>query len=183
MPRPNRAQRAAIARRRADAVELRLAGADPLTVGRKLAADPTVNSDRIAYPLGYGHELYTKGRPAPDDETLIRSVNRDVTQALEHRIAGSQAAVEELRAVEDARLDRMFLVAYRKAVKDGDLPAIDRALRIMERRARLLGLDQPAKTEVTGQDGGPIELAADATGHELAALIALTDPAVVRYGE
>ncbi|MFC8447727.1 hypothetical protein [Kitasatospora sp. NPDC057223] len=175
MPRPTRVQRAAIARRRADAVELRLAGADPLTVGRKLAADPAVNSDKLAYPFGYGHELYARRRPAPDDTTLIRSVNRDVADALDHRLDAALASVEELRALEDARLDRMFMVAYRRAVRDGDLLAIDRALRIMERRARLLGLDQPARTEITGQGGGPIEV--DTTADELAALIAITDPA------
>lgn len=69
----------------------------------------------------------------------------------------------------------MFLAAYRKAVRDANLLAIDRALQIMERRARLLGLDQPVKAELTGQDGGSIELAADATADELAALIAFTD--------
>ncbi|MEU8919453.1 hypothetical protein AB0D10_00780 [Kitasatospora sp. NPDC048545] len=174
MPRPTQAQRAAIARRRSDAVELRLAGADPLTVGRKLAADPSINTDRIAYPCGYGHELYARRRPAPDDNTLVRSVNRDVSEALDHRIDAALASVTELRALEDARLDRMFMVAYRRAVRDGDLSAIDRALRIMERRARLLGLDQPARTEITGQGGGPIEV--DTTADELAALIAITDP-------
>ncbi|MFJ8430480.1 hypothetical protein ACIQ9P_04150 [Kitasatospora sp. NPDC094019] len=180
MSRPTRAQRAAaIAARRADAVELRLAGADPLTVGRKLAADPIINTDRIAYPFGYGHELFAKGRPAPPDDTLARSVLRDTAHALEHRIAAARESIEELRALEDARLDRMFLVAYRKAVRDGDLPAIDRALRIMERRARLLGLDRPIRAEITGGDGGPIEVA-DATADELAALIALTDPAAER---
>ncbi|MCX4749158.1 hypothetical protein OG455_27235 [Kitasatospora sp. NBC_01287] len=175
MPRPTKAQRAAIARRRADAVELRLAGADPLAVGRKLAADPTVNTDRVAYPCGYGHELYSRGRPSPDDETLVRSVNRDVAQALEYRITASQDDIEELRALHEARLDRLFMVAYRKAVRDGELPAIDRALRIMERQDRLRGISLPPRVEITGQDGGPIEV--DTTADELAALIAITDPA------
>lgn len=34
--------------------------------------------------------------------------------------------------------------------------AVDRILRIMERRAKLLGLDAPTKTELTGKDGGPV---------------------------
>ncbi|MEU5385508.1 hypothetical protein [Kitasatospora cineracea] len=174
MPRPTKAQRAAIARRRADAVELRLAGADPLTVGRKLAADPAVNSDGLAYPFGYGHELYSRGRPSPDDETLVRSVNRDIAQALEYRINASQGDVEELRALHEARLDRLFMVAYRKAVRDGELPAIDRALRIMERQDKLRGISLPPRVEITGQDGGPIEV--EATADELAKLIAITDP-------
>ncbi|MFD8597518.1 hypothetical protein ACFV1L_21200 [Kitasatospora sp. NPDC059646] len=99
-------------------------------------------------------------------------MNRDITETLEQRIASSQADVEALRALEDARLDRLFLVAYRRAVRDGELPAIDRALRIMERRARLRGLDRPLRTEISGPDGGPIEVT-DATVDELAAL---TDP-------
>lgn len=37
------------------------------------------------------------------------------------------------------------------------LAAIDRLLKIEERRAKLLGLDAPKKTELTGADGGPVE--------------------------
>lgn len=65
MGRPDKAARAAIAQRRADAIDLHLAGVDWLTVGRKLAADPAVNSDRIAYPQGYGVERYSKGLEPP----------------------------------------------------------------------------------------------------------------------
>ncbi|WP_449352903.1 hypothetical protein [Streptomyces shaanxiensis] len=56
---------AGIAKRRADAIDLKLAGVDWLTISRKPAADPAINSDRVAYPratastgtslrLGYG---------------------------------------------------------------------------------------------------------------------------------
>ncbi|MER5639406.1 HNH endonuclease signature motif containing protein [Kitasatospora sp. NPDC002227] len=63
MARPTRAQRAAIAQRRPDAIELQLAGVDWLTIGRKLAADPRINSDRIAYPQGYsaGDQRFGRG--------------------------------------------------------------------------------------------------------------------------
>jgi hypothetical protein len=47
----------------------------------------------------------------------------------------------ELRELELARLDAMLLPLWRR-VQAGDEKAIDRALRIMERRARLLGLDR-----------------------------------------
>ncbi|MEU9958606.1 hypothetical protein [Streptomyces sp. NPDC050982] len=50
MARPTMAQRAAIAKRRADAIDLKLAGVDWLAIGRKLAA-ALLNSDRVAYPL------------------------------------------------------------------------------------------------------------------------------------
>ncbi|MDQ1019889.1 hypothetical protein [Streptomyces afghaniensis] len=52
MVRPTKAQRAAIAQRRADAIDLKLAGLGWLTIGRKLAADPAINSDRVAHPPG-----------------------------------------------------------------------------------------------------------------------------------
>jgi hypothetical protein len=38
---------------------------------------------------------------------------------------------------------------------------IQRALQVQEREARLLGLDAPAKREISGPAGGPIRLAAD----------------------
>ena len=56
-------------------------------------------------------------------------------------------ATEELRTLEVQRIDRLFEVMYKKAEK-GDYNAIDRCLRLMERRAKLLGLDAPAKSEI-----------------------------------
>jgi hypothetical protein len=56
--------------------------------------------------------------------------------------------VTDLRAAEVARLDSYLLVIATK-VKAGDLWAIDRALKISERRAKLLGLDQPTKVVIT----------------------------------
>ena len=49
-----------------------------------------------------------------------------------------------------------------------------RCLNIMERRAKLLGLDAPAKQELTGKDGGPLRIvtAEDLTDDELAAIVA-----------
>ena len=51
----------------------------------------------------------------------------------------------------------MFEVAYAKAL-DGHLLSIDRALRLMERRASMLGLDAPKRQEISGPDGSPIEI-------------------------
>jgi hypothetical protein len=65
---------------------------------------------------------------------------------------------EELRTLELARLDAMALALWCR-VQDGDEKAIDRVLRIMERRARLLGLDAAAKTELSSAGGGPLALA------------------------
>ncbi|MFD4920925.1 hypothetical protein ACFWNE_06360 [Streptomyces goshikiensis] len=41
--RPTRAQRAAITQRRSDAIDLKFAGIDLLTIGRKFAAEPAIS--------------------------------------------------------------------------------------------------------------------------------------------
>ena len=68
-----------------------------------------------------------------------------------------QEPADELRKLEVERLDAALSSIW-ASVKQGQYGAIDRALRIMERRARLLGLDAPTKQEVTGADGKNIEL-------------------------
>jgi len=54
---------------------------------------------------------------------------------------------EELRSLELARLDAIMVEVYNQARK-GVVGAVDRVLRIMERRARLLGLDKPLLIDV-----------------------------------
>ncbi len=49
---------------------------------------------------------------------------------------------------------------WHRAMVEGDLRAVDRLLRVAERRARLLGLDLD-RVEVSGPGGGPIEVAAE----------------------
>ncbi|MEH0576841.1 MULTISPECIES: hypothetical protein [Streptomyces] len=175
MGRPDKAARAAITQRRADAIDLHLAGVDWLTVGRKLAADPAVNSDLIAYPQGYGIERYKKGLEPPDDKQLIHAACKDVRLALKERTTELAGKVEEMRAVENLRLDRLFFVAYRQAVKDNNLNAIDRALRIMERRARMNRLDETAESGIATLPVGG-ELTAIALD-ELEALIGISEEA------
>lgn len=65
----------------------------------------------------------------------------------------------EYRKVELQRLDEMHKPLWARA-QDGDLQAQAQVLRLMERRAALLGLDAPRRQELMGADGGPIELAA-----------------------
>lgn len=62
---------------------------------------------------------------------------------------------EAVRAIELDRLDALHAIVWEKAAA-GDLAAVDRALRIAERRAKLLGLDAPVRRELTGRDGVPL---------------------------
>ncbi|TQF08029.1 hypothetical protein E6W39_00265 [Kitasatospora acidiphila] len=73
-----------------------------------------------------------KGKEPPADAVLIRYACKDVSTALRERHTELDVAVDELRIVHHMRLERLFSVAFRRAVKDGDLLAIDRAVRILE---------------------------------------------------
>ncbi len=68
--------------------------------------------------------------------------------------------VQQQRIIQSERLDRIFTQAYLEA-RNGNLQAIDRCLKIEKRRAELWGLDAPRQHQVTGPDGGPLELATD----------------------
>lgn len=61
--------------------------------------------------------------------------------------------VETLREVDNARLNSMLLTLW-PLVQKGDFGAMDRALRIMERIAKLNGTDAPLRSETTHIGGG-----------------------------
>lgn len=80
-----------------------------------------------------------------------------VAQALKKTMALMQDSADELRAIEVQRLD-VALIAIALQVKSGHLGAIDRWVKLAERRARLLGLDSPPRAPVDG-DGNTVPLA------------------------
>jgi hypothetical protein len=76
---------------------------------------------------------------------------------------------ERLRELEAARLDRLH-VALAAGIKAGRESAIVATVRVMERRAKLCGLDAPTKLEVSGAVTlGEKIAAARARGAQLAA--------------
>lgn len=75
-----------------------------------------------------------------------------VAAALEATAAEIRTDGDALRALELERLD-VAIRAIAEKVKGGDLRAIDRWLRISERRAKLLGLDAPTKVAPTDPTG------------------------------
>lgn len=66
-----------------------------------------------------------------------------------------QPAAQETLTLELERLDR-FLSYLWSAIEQGDPVAIDKGLKIMDRRAKYLGIDAPIKqqVEVTNYEGG-----------------------------
>lgn len=94
---------------------------------------------------------------------------RQIAQALDITVSSAHKTVQvaiaeiprdnaiDVRLLELERVDRM-LDAIWDAATSGDVRAIDTALRLMERRAKYLGLDAPVKAELTGKDGEPLEI-------------------------
>ena len=66
-----------------------------------------------------------------------------------------QPVADEVRTLELERLDRFLSYLWDK-IEQGDPIAIDKGLKIMDRRAKYLGLDAPIKqqVEVTTFEGG-----------------------------
>lgn len=61
----------------------------------------------------------------------------------------------ELIKLELERLDVLWQIQYLNA-QSGDVQALNACMKLMERRARLLGLDAPEKRELTGKDGSEL---------------------------
>jgi len=74
--------------------------------------------------------------------------HKDVQASLQALAALETGTAEELRALELERLDALLLIVNDE-VEQGNLAAVDRALRIGERRAKLLGLDAPQRMDTT----------------------------------
>ena len=80
---------------------------------------------------------------------------RDVQTALGELATLQHRKAEKLRELELERCDKLTLALWPK-VKSGDEKAVRAVVAIMERRAKLLGLDAPTKLEHGGADGQPL---------------------------
>lgn len=145
----SRAKQADTAKRRAELIRLRMAGV-------------RFGDQRI---LSLGYE--SRGH-----------ASKDFIRALEQHRAEEAAEVATYRQQENERLDALLEAAWPQATtpspifnkdreivgEEIDMRAVDTVLRLMDRRAKLNGLDMPIKAEVTGADGGPLQLgSADST--------------------
>lgn len=114
-----------------------------------------------------------------DDERILSlgysspsAARRDLTRALEAHRDEEATEVSIYRQQENERLDSLLEAAWPRATqptpvysKDGqivgeelDMRAVDTVLRLMDRRAKLNGLDAPVRTELSGPDGGAVPL-------------------------
>lgn len=87
----------------------------------------------------------------------VCSAHKDVHRVLDELAEKTRETAIEVRDLELHRLDTMLASVW-SSVCRGDTQSVTTALRISERRARLLGLDAATKAEVTGPDGGPLAI-------------------------
>jgi hypothetical protein len=106
--------------------------------------------DLIAERVGYSHAASAQ---KAFERSLVRVVADDVNA---------------IRALETERLDLAQSAIWGKVLQ-GDNPSISNLLRIMERRAKLLGLDQPTRIQAEVVTYDP-----DSVRAELARFITLT---------
>jgi hypothetical protein len=112
-------KRIEVRKRERDALELRIAGHDFETIGEMVGLS---------------------------EDGARRAVDRSIDRI-------TAAAAERVRDLELLRLDSMWLVVWsfvtdEELSADERLRAIDRALKIAERRARYVGLDEPVKLDI-----------------------------------
>lgn len=84
-----------------------------------------------------------------------QAAHHHVSKALGELAKANKDRTAELRMLEGERLDAMACVLWPRATdpQNPDLVAVDRMLRIMDRRAKLFGLDAPTKIAPTTPDG------------------------------
>ena len=83
------------------------------------------------------------------------TVHRDLEHVRKSRREELSVAADTERDKELARLERLWS-RWIVAAERGDDRAAAILLRIADRKAKLLGLDAPVRSEVTGADGGPL---------------------------
>ncbi|MFJ9420697.1 hypothetical protein [Streptomyces sp. NPDC101249] len=102
------------------------------------------------------------------------AARKDVVRALEVHRDEEAAEVSAYRQQENERLDALLEAAWPSATtpspifsKDGeivgealDMRAVDTVIRLIDRRAKLNGLDMPAKSELAGPGGGALRIGA-----------------------
>lgn len=160
----SKATQAAISARRAKLIAYRREGVR--------YDDPRITGPESSTCLGY---------------SSVQGASKDLIRALEVARDAEKAEASVYRQQENERLDALLEAAWPRATrphpvfsKEGevvgeelDMRAIDTVLRLMDRRAKLNGLDMPVKSEVTGADGGPLALST-ADPDKLAAIMAAT---------
>lgn len=88
-------------------------------------------------------------------EVSIGTIAADVKIILKRWEKEQVSEIDKIRQLELQRLDRALNAIWDR-VLEGKTHAVAAMLKVMERRAKILGLDAPGKLEHSGPEGGPI---------------------------
>lgn len=120
---------------------------------QKLSAKALRTGQRRARALQMRLDGYTFLEIGQDLGISTSAAHKHVQKGLENLARDSEEKAQMLIMMECARLDRLHRANWGAAISGDDLPAVDRILKVMERRAKLLGLDAPNKIAQTNIDG------------------------------
>lgn len=100
-------------------------------------------------------EMLTNGKTKREIAAALgvsaTTIGKDISWMVAHEKADAPERVEEVRAIETQRIDAWLSRASAlldNADPDIQLKALDRVVKLAERRAKLLGLDAPIKQEI-----------------------------------
>jgi DNA-binding CsgD family transcriptional regulator len=123
----------------------RVAAMDPDERERLLALPPPTDRQRQALALR------VQGRSLREIADLlgirVQTVHQLVERGLERMIGEELRPAEEARCLQLVRIDAMMEALWPRAMA-GSCETVDKVLKIMDRQARLLGLDAPRKVDV-----------------------------------
>lgn len=148
------AVRATVAKRRTDAIDMRRAGVDPLTIGRSL---------RYGKWTGEGDDAVQ----ISSDASITRMVRQDISRGLADRREGLETAADKMRQEATERLERLRAGLWAKATR-GDIGAA-RECRAIE--AELRQLWQYGVKPVVGVDVGAASAQVESVVAELFTLL------------
>jgi len=112
--------------------------------------------------------LKTRNPPVVLSPQRCHAIVKAVLAEMSERLADQ---ADDLRAIEFQRLDAILLALWESR---SDPRTADTILRIVERRAKMAGIDAPIRTETSGPGGGPVAYDLSAmTTEEVRQLIAL----------
>lgn len=110
---------------------------------------PTTKTEEVSEECWKCYELRLKGLSLRAIGKILGLNHQTVANRLElANRAIVLPGVEEYRKIEDERLDLMW-TALIPRIQTGETRAIEQGIRLLERRAKLHGLDRPAELNVT----------------------------------
>lgn len=144
-----RARRQTATLKEGRAVQLRLLGFTYEQIAAKMLPCPPHRPDGLV-GCGLCVPLYPSGKSA---------AKKAIDRALQRDYALNEAGRDQLRQQQLGQVDLLLQRAMREAMGDkpGRHEAMRNAIRLLDRRARLLGLDAPTRVQVTSELDAQIE--------------------------